>query len=117
MTPRLKVYISGPISKGNRNDNFHRAAKVEEWLMLNGFAPLNPMRSMVMPHAWQENMPHSVWLECDLPWVAAADAVIRLAGESAGADMECEHAHQLNIPVLYGLEDFKSWAEENEVPE
>ena len=67
-------------------------------------APLNPMRSMIMPHAWDGELPHSVWLECDLPWVSVCDAVYRLPGESAGAEEECRFADREGIPVFYTLD-------------
>ena len=101
---RPRVYISGPITKGDRNHNFFQAADAEKQLMLNGMAPLNPMRSMIMPHAWDGELPHSVWLECDLPWVSVCDAVYRLPGESAGADEECQFAYREGIPVLHSLD-------------
>lgn len=102
---RPRVYISGPITKGSRNDHFHQAAKLEEWLMQNGFAPLNPMRSITMPHAWQGEYPHGTWIDCDLPWVEVCDAVYRLPGESLGADAECWHAETHGIPVVSGKID------------
>jgi hypothetical protein len=104
---RLRVYISGPITKGSRNDNFYQAAKAEEFLMRAGYAPLNPMRSMLMPHAWQDDLPHNLWLSCDLPWVEVADIVYRLPGESAGADEECDHAKSRGIPVVGSLNELR----------
>ena len=101
---RPRVYISGPITKGDRNQNFAQAAAAEKQLMLNGMAPLNPMRSMIMPHAWDGELPHSVWLECDLPWVLMCDAVYRLPGESAGADEECQFADREGIPVFHSVD-------------
>lgn len=105
---RPRVYISGPITRGSRNDNFYQAAKAEEWLMLNGYAPCNPMRSMIMPHAWQADMPHEVWLECDLPWVEVSDVVLRLPGESAGGDVECDYAKSMGIPVVFSVEELEA---------
>ena len=96
---RKKVYISGPITKGDRNQNFYQAAIAEAELMRGGYAPFNPMRSMIMPHAWDEDLTHAVWLNTCYPWVAASDAVLRLPGESVGADAEVELAESLGIPV------------------
>lgn len=98
---RPRIYLSGPISKGNRNFNFHQAVEAQRALMQLGFAVLNPMTSMLLPFAWQEEFPHDMWLECDLPWVEVADAVYRLRGESVGADRECDHAHACGVPVFH----------------
>lgn len=106
-----RVYISGPITKGDRNHNFYQAAAAERRLMLEGFAPLNPMRSMIMPHAYDAELPHEVWLRSDLPWVEVADVVLRLPGESSGAETECSHARLFAIPIVYSLEELFDWRE------
>lgn len=98
---RPRCYLSGPITRGNRNQHFFRAAEAEKALMLAGFAPLNPMRSIVLPFAWEDCMPHELWLAVDKAWVEVADAVIRLEGDSRGADEECDFAAQLGIPIFY----------------
>ena len=112
---RLKVYISGPITKGSRNANFFQACEAEYQLMLAGFAPLNPARSIILPFAWQDDMPHELWLECDLPWVAASDAVLRLPGESTGADEECRYAVQHNIPTFVSIKFLEHWRDHRRV--
>lgn len=103
---RPRIYVSGPITKGNRNQHFYRAAEAERELMLAGFAPLNPMRSITLPFAWQTDMPHALWLECDLAWIEVCDAVLRLSGDSKGGDEECEFAKAKDIPVFYMPEDY-----------
>ena len=49
-------------------------------------------------------------LGIDLEWVSCSDAVLRLPGESAGADREVQHAKSLNIPVYYSIEEAKLFA-------
>jgi hypothetical protein len=90
--------VSGPITKGDRQHNFNQAADAQKALMAAGFAVLNPMLSMAMPGAF--DIPHEEWIANDLPWVTAADAVLRLPGESQGADIECDHARCHGIPVF-----------------
>lgn len=101
---RLKVYISGPITSGNRNHNFAQAADAHKALMLCGFAPLNPMSTMTLPFAWDADVPHSLWLDCDFPWVAVADAVLRLPGFSVGADAELAYAQKYGVPIFHSLD-------------
>lgn len=109
MIDRLRVYISGPITNGDRVLNFAQACAAQTELMQLGFAPLNPMLSMMHPAAW--SIPHGEWLAADLPWVEMADCVLRLPGESVGADAECQHARRHNTPVFLSLADLVGYRE------
>ena len=97
---RQRVYISHPITtpQPSRLWNFYIATEVYRRLILNGYSVFNPALSMMLP----DNMliDHATWLAQDLPWVEAADIVVRLPGKSKGADIECEHARNLGIPVV-----------------
>lgn len=106
---RPLIYISGPVSKGNWNDNLWAFNNVFERLVDLGFAPINPGWSMA--YAGHHLIPHDVWLEIDLPQVARADAVFRITGESDGADRECELARELGIPIFVSTGDLLIWQE------
>lgn len=106
---RPRVYLSGAISAGDRNKNFHQAAVAHKQLMLAGYAPFNPMLSMLAPFAWEKEVPHGLWLECDFPWVEVADVVWRLPGYSVGADAECSYAILKEVPVVYDFEELEKW--------
>ena len=105
MRPRL--YLSQPITLGNRTQNFAAAANYAEWLMRNGFAVLNPGLSALWPQAW--NIDHRIWIENDLAWIAVADVVFRLPGESAGADEETRFAELEGIPVISTHHELLAW--------
>lgn len=47
---------------------------------------------------------HADWLSVDKAWVAAADAVLRLPGESKGADEEVAFAKSAHIPVFHSID-------------
>ncbi len=98
MSDRVRVYLAGPITQGDREHNFNQAADAHKDLLLAGFAVLNPMLSMKLPGCW--DIPHRTWLDSDLPWVECAEAVLRLPGASMGADEEVEHAKEFCIPVF-----------------
>lgn len=106
---RPRIYISGPISKGNWSDNFHAFCKAFEKLKDLGAAPFNPGKSMLYPG--NQHIPHNVWLEIDLAWVEVADAVFLLPGESTGAEMECAHARTKGIPIFVSYYDVCAWME------
>jgi hypothetical protein len=94
------VYISGPITKGDRNLNVCTGYCWQQWFMRNGFAPLNPIATCVAPFAWEPWATHDLWIDCDLPWIAKADLVFRIMGESEGADREVEFAKANGIIVV-----------------
>lgn len=115
---RLKVYIAGPISKGDMLHNLQQADEAFQLLIANGFAPLCPHWSVFHASARRENdkviaeanatsgnISHQQWLEVDLRWVESADIVLRLPGDSAGADQEVKHAQSKNIPVCFSMEE------------
>ncbi|MBN1394765.1 MAG: DUF4406 domain-containing protein [Pirellulales bacterium] len=101
---RKRIYISGPLtSSGNVRENLERAMAAARALIEAGFAPFCPHLSYHLDPA--EEYPHATWMEIELPWVAVADAVLRLPGESVGADIEVDHAERLGIPVFHTIGD------------
>ncbi len=106
---RLRVYISGPVTQGNRNKNQFQALEAQKALMLAGFAPLNPILTGSLPFSWDKDVPHGMWLDCDFPWIEVSQAVLRLPGYSVGADAECTHAQNHGVPVFYDVESLAQW--------
>jgi len=107
---RPRVYLSGPITKGDRDANFQQAADAQKTLIAAGFAVLNPMLTIRLPGAF--DIDHDAWLANDLPWVAAADAVLRLPGKSKGADIECQHATIHSVPVFHDVAQLRRYFSE-----
>jgi len=97
------IYLSGPITLGDREANFRQAADAQKRLMAAGFAVINPMLSMRLPGAWA--IPHEAWIANDLPIIERCDAVLRLPGISVGADIETAFALENNIPVFDSIEE------------
>lgn len=71
-------------------------------LIHEGFAPLVPHLTHFMDP--EDSLGHEVWLEVDLPWVLAAEAVLRLPGKSDGADRETSWATQYGVPVFHTVD-------------
>lgn len=126
---KLRVYIAGPISKGDMLHNVRQADAAFFALMRAGLAPWNPMLTVfagsACVYSWDmkgkpvvnaiaDSMPnsttHADWMGVDLPWVEVSDAVLRLPGESVGADAEVRHANANGIPVFATVEQVISWA-------
>lgn len=103
MTPKVKVYIASPYTKGDAAINVRRSLLCANALMDAGFAPYAPLlthfQHMLMPRAYED------WLAADLEWVTVCDVVLRLEGESNGADKEVAFALQHGIPVVYSVQE------------
>lgn len=83
-------------------DNVERSMKVSDILVDHGFVPYNPL----INHWWNERYPrgYEFWMEYTGVWLAKCDMLLRLPGESPGADREVARAIELDIPVFYELE-------------
>lgn len=106
---RTRVYIAGPISKGVLQDNIDRARDAAMALLRAGYSPMCPHLTCFMGGNTPEVLPagtkHEDWYATDLPWVAVSQAVLRLPGESVGADLETKLADELRIPVYHDIEE------------
>ena len=101
---RRRIYISGPLtSSGNVLDNLARAMDAARALIAAGFAPFSPHLTYHVDPG--ETIPHATWMEIELPWVTVADALLRLPGESLGADLEVARAEEAGIPVFTTVAD------------
>jgi len=96
-----KIFISSPYTIGDTGENVRAQIQAANELMDLGFTPFIPLLShfqhIVFPRPYQD------WIENDLEWLEVCDAVLRLPGESKGADLECERAKELGIPVYYSI--------------
>jgi hypothetical protein len=96
-----KIYIAGPYTKGDVAVNVKKAMDVANDLMNLGFAPYCPHLTHFM-HI-NNPQPYEKWLELDNQFVPACDALLRIAGESSGADKEVELAKSHGLPVFYSI--------------
>jgi hypothetical protein len=97
------IYVSAPYSLGNVTDNVRRACNAGDVILAKGHIPFIPHLS----HLWHLISPKSYeeWLRIDMALLDMCDALVRLPGESPGADREVKEAEKLCIPVYYGLEE------------
>lgn len=100
------VYLAGPITSDPLGHT-RTAINVADELINSGFAPIVPHLSVL----WQMISPktHSEWLELDVEILRRCDALLRIAGESKGADIEVEFARTQRIPVFYRVCDLIDW--------
>jgi nucleoside 2-deoxyribosyltransferase len=104
------VYVAGPLaSSGNYVENIRNAVRAAESLRGLGLVPfvphLNALWNMMSPHS-----DYDYWLPMDLAWIDRCEAVLRLPGESKGADMETAYAERTGKPVFGSVADLLNWA-------
>ena len=102
----VTVYISSPYTKGDQAVNVRNQMVTTDELMDKGYCAIAPLythfQHMFRPRGYED------WMKVDLELLGRADVVLRLPGESLGADREVEHADDLGIPVAYSMEDLES---------
>jgi hypothetical protein len=85
-----------------------------QWSCFSGGAMVSPGSATVYAIAsvfGDPTMGHEDWMAVDLAWVAVADAVLRLPGDSAGADQEVAEAERLGLPVFHSVADAIRWGQ------
>jgi hypothetical protein len=99
------VYISGPMStSGEPGQNLHNAVKASAKLVYEGFLTYVPHLTWLQ-HAIQPWVAVRTWERMTLAWVSRCDILLRLPGDSKGADEEVERANSLSIPVFCSVDD------------
>lgn len=102
----IKVYISSPYTNGDKYQNVRRAMMVAKGLIDLGLNPLQPLLNHFFAIHYPLN--YETFMQMDLDWVEACDCVLRMPGESEGADREVVHAINLGIPVFHSIEELKT---------
>lgn len=101
------VYIASPYS-GYANPQDGVNIQIDTFAILRdlGYQPIAPLLS----HYIDERHPASYerWMEWCLAMVGVADVVLRLPGESAGADREAAEARRLGKPVVYSIDELQN---------
>lgn len=108
---RPLVYIASPYTKGDVAENVRVSCQMFDILLssglLNPIAPLwSHFQQIFYPRQYEE------WMAYDFAIIERCDAVLRLPGESSGADREVAVCVGLGKPVFYTLRDLLKWAKD-----
>lgn len=105
----MRVYIAGPYTKGDIALNIRHAIEAGDEVLKLGHTPyiphLNHFWHLVCPGAYKQ------WLALDLKWLETCHALIRLPGESVGADKEVVFALEHGM-IVNTLEEFREWVQQ-----
>jgi hypothetical protein len=103
------IYIAGPIGDVvGRQSRVAAAIDAARPLLRAGMAPF-------APHLWavagvaEGIMEYEAWIDFDLEWVRRCDALLRIPGESPGADREVAEAFRLGKPVFLSVAAALAW--------
>jgi hypothetical protein len=100
----VRVYIAGPYTIGDKEEHVNNAITMGAQVMDLGHSPFIPHLShfveLKYPRAWER------WMEVDEDFLSICEALIRIPGESKGADREVKMAMALGIPVFNSVADF-----------
>jgi hypothetical protein len=104
----IKAYIAGPIRKGDLATNIKRATDIACAFAKLGYAIMVPQLSCWFDATFDKydgdfpraegRLNASEWIAIDLAWVEVSDVLIRITGDSEGADQEVLHAEHCGIP-------------------
>jgi hypothetical protein len=107
----VRVYVAGPISKPPLETNIRRAMDAAAELMLNDFEPFVPHLYCFMQIT--HPMSYERWMALDLAFLSSCAAVLRIPGDSPGADRECAHAAEVcGIPVFHSIQSLVQYRDE-----
>ncbi len=99
----MKVFISGPIRGGEPGRNLRNALQAADELLNAGHHPYVPHLNII----WDLAFPHSTreWFGLNLEYLKICDVLLRLPGESEGADEEVDWAKDLGKPAFSSVKE------------
>ena len=101
----FRVYIASPYTKGDPKRNVLRQIEAAEYIvkMCPGISCYLPL----LNHYWHRYYAHDweFWMGQVTPWIMCSHALLRLWGESVGADKEVELARQWAVPAFFTIPD------------
>ena len=109
-----RIYIAGPISNGGtlpheaQRLHVEEACRVAGELLRRGYVPFVPHLTWYWAQLIGADGPAdwSLWVErYDPEWLRHCDALLRLPGESKGAELECEEMLGLGRCIFESRED------------
>ena len=99
----MKIFIAGPYTNPDPVVNTRNAILAAEQVVARGHTPFIPHLTMF----WHLLAPHDLewWYDYDMVWLRFCNGVLRLPGDSKGADREVEYANSIGIPVYLNVDE------------
>lgn len=103
-----RIYVAGPITKGDRTVNLRNAVDTAEALVVRGYYPFIPHLFDVW-HLVHPTHDYEFWMTQTAEWLRCCNSLFRVPGESIGSDREIIMARDLGLPIYYHLNEVP-WA-------
>lgn len=103
---KIKVYIASAYTIGDTAKNVKAQIDVTNELYRLGFNVFAPIVGTHFQHMVYPK-PYDFWLDLDYEWIAVCDCLLRLPGESKGADKEVRHAERIGKKVFNNIVDIE----------
>ena len=116
MKTKMLVYIAGPLTVGDVDQNIKNAFACATDLLSKGFNVHIPHLTMYLERYWQEpgvmglDFEYDDWLDMDYAILKRCDVLYRMEGESVGADREVAFAMGAKIPVFDDIIELGGYA-------
>lgn len=105
------IYIAGPYSGGNPEDNLRTAIATANAVLDLGITPFLPHLSHYLhaakPRGYEE------WMDYCFVWVDRSDALFRLPGISPGSERELKRMQALGRPVFHSMASLAEYLKAN----
>lgn len=102
----MKIYIASPYTLGDVAVNVRKAIEVADQIIELGHTPFIPHLShfqhLLFPRPYED------WIRLDNEWIKCCDVLLRLEGESKGADQEVELAKSLGLKIIYNINEISN---------
>jgi len=107
---KKKIYIASPYTIGDHLENVNVQMDMYYDLVQLGYLPFAPLYSHYIHE--RNPLPYDIWMEIDYAWIDSCDCLLRLPGESNGADLEVKYAEEKGMPIFYSVEELTNYIEE-----
>lgn len=97
----MRICIVGPIRSGDSPLNIRNAVLAADALLAMGHLPFVPHLCWFWKYLTARD--EEDFIAYSMAWLEQCEAVLRLPGESSGADGEVARARELGLPVYYAL--------------
>ena len=98
------IYVAGPITKGDTLLNIRNGMSTGTELLRLGYMPYIPHNDFIQYMLHPDVLTYERMLDWDFAWIERCDALLRLPGESPGADREVRCAQRRNLLVVNTIE-------------
>ena len=98
------IYVAGPITKGDTLLNIRKGMSAGTELLRLGYMPYIPHNDFIQYILYPDVLTYERMLDWDFAWIERCDALLRLPGESPGADSEVQHALSNGLLVSKSIE-------------